>query len=67
MHSTAATIHPLDAETQWARGGRTGRVAEIDRSSSSMSSGGSQIIVACCDCCVDKNSTITEEINYQMM
>ena len=45
MHSTAATIHPLDAETQWARGGRTGRVAEIDRSSFSMSSGGSQSLL----------------------
>jgi hypothetical protein len=45
VHSTAATIHPLDAETQWARGGRTGRVAEIDRSSSSMSSGGSQSLL----------------------
>jgi hypothetical protein len=36
--STTATIHPLEAATQWARGGRMGRVAEIWRSSSSMSS-----------------------------
>lgn len=34
----AATIHPLEAETQCALGGRTGRVADICRSSSSMSS-----------------------------
>ena len=38
MHSMAATIHPLEAATQWARGGRTGRVAELCRSSSSISS-----------------------------
>lgn len=38
-HSTAATIHPFEAATHLGRGGRTGLVEEIERSSSSMSSG----------------------------
>ncbi len=37
-HSTAATIHPFEAATHLARGGRTGLVEEMDRSSSSISS-----------------------------
>ena len=38
LHSTTATIHPLDAATQCARGGSIGRVADTFKSSSSMSS-----------------------------
>lgn len=37
LHSTAATIHPLEAATHLARGGMIGLVAEMFRSSSSMS------------------------------
>ena len=37
-HSTTATIHPLEDATQRGRGGNTGRVADMLRSSSSMSS-----------------------------
>lgn len=37
VHSTMATIHPLEAATQCARGGDTGRVADMFKSSSSMS------------------------------
>ena len=38
LHSTTATIHPFDAATQYARGGNTGRVADIAKSTSSISS-----------------------------